>query len=52
MKIALISPQSDICRWVISRSYNVGLSYIGTVLKDRGHEVEIYNETRQRIIQF
>ncbi|MBI2263680.1 MAG: B12-binding domain-containing radical SAM protein, partial [Armatimonadetes bacterium] len=48
MKILLIDPPYAIFTGYDSRFFPVGLSYIGAVLKEKGHEVAIYDVDRER----
>ena len=48
MKILLIDPPYAIFTGYDSRYFPVGLSYIGSVLKEAGHDVVIYDVDRER----
>ena len=49
MKILLIDPPYTIFTGYDNRYFPVGLSYIGSVLKQNGHEVIIYDVDRERL---
>jgi anaerobic magnesium-protoporphyrin IX monomethyl ester cyclase len=48
MKIMLIDPPYTIFTGYDSRYFPVGLSYVGSVLKDNGYDVVIYDVDRER----
>lgn len=48
MKILLIDPPYAIFTGYVSRYFPVGLSYIGSALKEKGYDVVIYDADRER----
>jgi len=48
MKVLLIDPSYEIFTGYVSRYFPVGLSYIGSALKKKGHDVAIYDVDRER----
>lgn len=48
MKILLIDPPYEIFTGYVSRYFPIGLSYIGSALKEKGHDVVIYDVDRER----